>query len=116
MKAEKLLVMRARLLRSKMRQLGPLLKGTVQERQMRCGKAGCRCLRGYPHEYLVITWKEEGKSRMVYVDERRREDALTWSANYRKFKELLSQETETLIRLLKREKKAPAKKKGVRRG
>jgi len=115
MKAEMVLAKRARLLRSKMRQLGPLLKGTVQQREMLCGKAGCRCLRGHPHKYLVITWKEHGKSRMVYVDERRRQDALAWSANYRKFKELLRRETEVLIRLLKREKKL-AKNKGVRRG
>ena len=114
MSTRMVLMKRARRLRSQMRWLGPLLKGTVMERRMRCGKAGCRCTKGQPHVYLVITWKEEGRSRMVYVDERRREEALAWSANYRKFKELLGQHTEVLIRMLKREKKA--EKKGARRG
>jgi len=114
MNARMVLMKRARSLRSKMRSLGPLLKGTVLERGMRCGKAGCRCTKGHPHVYLVITWKEKGKSRMVYVDERRREDALAWSANYRKFKELLRQHTDVLVRMVKREKETA--KKGDRCG
>ena len=114
MNAKMVLMKRARLLRSKMRSLGPLLKGTVMQRQMRCGKQGCRCTKGHPHEYLVVTWKEKGKSRMVYVDERRREEALVWSANYRKFKDLLGQHTEVLMRVLKREKQTAGK--GARRG
>lgn len=105
-----MLMERARLLRAKMRQLGPLLKGTVLERQMHCGKEGCRCMRGHPHEYMVITWKESGKSRMVYVDESRRKDALAWNSNYRKFKDLLSKETQVLIRLLKRKKETTKKR------
>ena len=42
---------KSRRLRSEMRKLGPMIKGSVIFREMRCGKAICKCTRGEPHLY-----------------------------------------------------------------
>ncbi|MFH0795810.1 MAG: DUF6788 family protein [Candidatus Omnitrophota bacterium] len=92
---------KARNLRSQMRKLGPLLKGSLVFREMKCGKPNCTCTRGKPHSFLCITYKERGKTKTVYVDKARQEEALSWSANYKKFKFLLNQHTQILFSLLK---------------
>lgn len=92
---------KARNLRSQMRRLGPLLKGSLVFREMKCGKANCTCTRGKPHAFFCITYKERGKTKTVYVDKSRQEEALAWSANYKKYKMLLGQHTQVLFSLLK---------------
>ena len=100
---------KARNLRSEMRRLGPLLKGSVVLREMKCGKINCTCTRGKPHSFLCITYKERGKTKTVYVDKNRTEEALSWFANYKKFKSLLSQHAQVLFSLLKSQGKTAKK-------
>ena len=106
---EKLLA-RARRLRSEMRKLGPMLKGSVVFRNMKCGKPNCKCTRGHPHFFLCVTYKEEGKTQTVYVDKNRHGQALMWSRNYKKFKALLQEHSKINLVLLKSQGKD--KKKG----
>ena len=112
MKTRADLLKRARRLRSRMRALGPLLRGSVVLREMRCGKPTCRCTRGQPHTYLVVTLKEQGKSRTIYVDANRQDDARQWSANYKRFKVLLKEHSEALLELLKRQPPGKVTRKG----
>jgi len=43
-----------------------LIKGTLYKLRTRCGKAGCHCARSEEarHVSTVITWSEEGKTRL----------------------------------------------------
>jgi len=100
---------KARNLRSEMRRLGPLLKGSVVLREMKCGKPNCTCTRGKPHPFLCTTYKERGKTKTVYVDKTRQGEALSWSANYKKYKVLLNQHTQVLLSLLKSQGKTAKK-------
>ena len=109
---EKLLA-KSRRLRSEMRRLGPMIKGSVIFREMKCGKANCRCARGEAHLYLCITYQQEGKNKTVYVDKKnkkREAQALIWSRNYKKFKQLLQEHTQVNYELLKSTKKAKNKR------
>ena len=36
---------------------GPLLKGRLYQAQTRCGKPGCRCLRGELHTAMVLAYR-----------------------------------------------------------
>lgn len=92
---------KARSLRSKMRKLGSMMQGSVIYRRMKCGKPNCRCTRGEPHMYLVVTYKEKGKSKMVYVDKSLEAEALVLSANHKKYKQLLKELTEVNLEILK---------------
>ena len=103
------LLAKSRYLRSKMRQIGPMITGSVALRHKKCGKSNCRCRRGYLHFVCEVTYKEKGKTRTVYVDKERHPQALFWSRNYKLFKKLLKEQTEVNLALLKsdkREKKA----------
>jgi len=92
---------RARRLRSEMRKLGPMLKGSAVFRYMKCGKPNCKCTRGEPHFFLCVTYKEKGKTKTVYVDKNRHGEALIYSANYKKFKVFLQEHSQILLSLLK---------------
>ncbi len=96
---------KSRRLRSEMRKLGPMIKGSVIFREMRCGKPICKCTRGEPHLYLCVVYAEKGKSKTVYVDKKRQAEALIYSRNYKKFKALLQEHSQLNLTLLKSEKK-----------
>lgn len=42
----------------------PLVKGNVYEIARRCGTPNCSCTRGRLHRNMVLTWSEQGRSRM----------------------------------------------------
>jgi len=110
MTERKELLTKSRRLRSEMRRLGPMIKGSVIFREMKCGKPNCHCARGRPHFYLCITFKEVGKIKTVYVSREREAQALVWSGNYKKFKQLLKEHSKINHELLKSTKKANKKR------
>lgn len=95
---------RARRLRSQMRSLGSMIQGSVVYRQMSCGKPSCRCRRGFPHSYLCVTYKDQGKTKTVYVNKTREGEALLLSRNYKRHKELLRELTRVNLEILKSHK------------
>jgi len=104
------LLAKSRRLRSEMRKLGPMIKGSVIFRKMKCGKPNCHCARGRPHLYLCITYKQEGKTKTVYVNKEREAQALVWSGNYKKFKQFLIEHSQINHELLKSTKKIKKKR------
>lgn len=70
-----------------------LLKGSVYQLQTRCGKPSCHCATsdGRPHTTTVLSWSEQGKTRLRTVppEDRVRLRALT--ENYRRFRRARAQ-------------------------
>lgn len=97
----KLLRGRARGLRSRMRKIGSMMQGSVVYRQMTCGKPNCRCRRGFPHTYLCVTYKDQGKTKTIYVDKSREAEALLLARNYKQHKLLLRELTGVNLEILK---------------
>ena len=98
---KQLLRNKARKLRSQMRKTGSMMQGSVIYRRMKCGKPNCRCTRGYPHTFLVVTFKEEGKTKTVYVNKNRQAEALILSKNYKTYKQLLKELTKVNLEILR---------------
>lgn len=92
---------RARSLRSRMRKIGSMMQGSVVYRQMTCGKPNCRCRRGFPHIYLCVTYKDQGKTKTIYVNKTREGEALILARNYKQHKELLRELTRVNLEILK---------------
>lgn len=92
---------KARRLRSQMRKIASMMQGSVIYRQMKCGKPNCRCTRGFPHSFLVVTYKEEGKTKTVYVNKNRQAEALLLSRNYKQYKQLLKELTKVNLQILR---------------
>jgi len=45
----------------------PVIKGTVYELKRRCGKPGCKCVRGELHARMVVSASEGGKTRLQVI-------------------------------------------------
>lgn len=46
-----------------------LLQGTVTTFRRRCGKPGCRCVDGDPHESPALRFTEDGRTRTLTLTE-----------------------------------------------
>ena len=78
-------------LRRQMRQLGPLLKGTLIDRKIPCGKTNCWCKKGGGHPGLYLTYSLEGRTKTVYIPKKMAPRVRKWARNYARFKNLLKQ-------------------------
>lgn len=101
MTQKQILRAKARRLRSQMRKLGSMMQGSLIFRQMKCGKPNCRCTRGYPHSFLVVTYKEEGKTKTVYVNKNRQAEALLLSKNHKEYRKLIKELTKVNLQILR---------------
>ena len=83
-----------RSLRSRLTQLiqgAGLMRGTLTERAMTCGKKNCKCARGEKHEYLYVVVSEGGKLRQRSVPKSRQGDVERWIENYQKLQALIEE-------------------------
>ena len=65
---------------------GEMLRGSLLERFLPCGKKGCRCHRGELHGpayYLSVTYAP-GKTRQVYVPKHLKTTVEQWLQNYQR--------------------------------
>jgi hypothetical protein len=64
----------------------PLVKGNVYEIARRCGTPTCSCTRGRLHRNMVLTWSEQGRSRMRSIPRARVAELRKKSAEYLRFR------------------------------
>lgn len=64
----------------------PLVKGNVYEIARRCGTPNCSCMRGRLHRNMVLTWSEQGRSRMRSIPGPRVAELRKKSAEYLRFR------------------------------
>ena len=86
-----------RALRSRLAQVvhtAPLLRATLNEREVTCGKKGCRCAQGERHAALYAVSSQEGKTRQVFIGREREGTVRQWVANYHRVRELLEDLSE----------------------
>lgn len=83
-----------RSLRSRLTQLiqgGGIIRGTLSERAVTCGKMNCKCARGEKHCYLYVVASENGKLRQRSVPKKLHGDIRRWVDNYQKAQALLEE-------------------------
>lgn len=88
-------------IRRQMRQLGPLLKGTLTDREIPCGKPNCRCKKGQGHPGLYLTYSSQGKTKTVYIPKRMAPKVRKWAKNYAQFKHLLEGMFQIQLKIVK---------------
>ena len=92
-----------RALRSRLTQLvhqAPLLRGTLSNRQLTCGKPGCRCAQGHKHPALCLSSSREGRTRQVFIPAALEAEVHQWVDNYHRARDLLEQLSELALRTL----------------
>ena len=92
-----------RMLHSRLQRLvptGPVLAASLTRLNKRCGQPSCSCHKGGPlHQAHHLTFKEQGKTRTLYVPQDLVEEVRTWVQEYQRLKGLI-QEVSQLARAL----------------
>jgi len=80
---------RIKTLMRKMTKTAPFMEGTLAITERMCGGEGCVCRRGKKHKAMYLTWKEDQKTRSMYVPVGRQKEAQLMSQNYKQLKKLI---------------------------
>lgn len=65
----------------------PVLRGTVYELRRRCGKPSCACAAdGPPHCSWVLSWSEQGRTRLRVVPTGSLAEWRLWTGRYQKLR------------------------------
>ncbi len=76
-----------------------VLAGSLVEQYVSCGKSGCRCQRGQKHGPLFyLYWKEQGRSRSLYVPREKVVEIRRQIHNYRRVQKELAQRVRRQLR------------------
>ena len=64
----------------------PLVKGNVYEMARKCGKRSCPCTRGRLHRTWILSWSEQGKTRLLSIPAGRLAELQEKSVDYLRFR------------------------------
>jgi hypothetical protein len=81
-----------RALRSKLTQIVSsqgLIRGTLLDRQRRCGNPGCHCAKGPGHPAVYLILSDGKRQRQLYVPKDWHDRVRQWVDNHRKARELI---------------------------
>ncbi len=80
-----------------------MVRGSIFERRIKCGKASCRCAhgQGHPTTYLSVSFKE-GKTVQITVPKNLVPKVRGWVKNYSEFWSALEQISEINRQLLRK--------------
>jgi hypothetical protein len=78
----------------------PLVKGNVYQMARKCGKPNCICTRGQLHRSMVLSWSEEGKSRLFSIPPERVGELKEKSEEYLRVRRARARVTEICKEIL----------------
>ena len=84
-----------------LRTLGNLMRGTVVETAVQCGRPGCRCTQGEKHRKVHLFVNLQGRTRNCYLGETRAAVVAPWLAEYARAWDLINALTAVNFALLR---------------
>lgn len=94
------------------RKIKPFVQASLSITKKRCGNPSCRCAREGPiHESALLTWKEGGRTRTLYVPLELRQEAARWVEEGKLLKRLIAQMSKAQREFLIRKKSKRKKRK-----
>ena len=63
-----------------------ILRGSIVVVKRYCGKANCRCLKGFKHRSLYVSQSNKGESRLVYIPRHSEKEVRRLIHNYKALK------------------------------
>jgi len=64
----------------------PMVKGNVYELARKCGKPLCACTRGELHRSMVLSWSQQGKTRLLSIPQERLTELRRKSGEYQRLR------------------------------
>ena len=95
-----------------LKELGPILQGSIATIKSTCGKANCKCTRGEKHTSIVLSKKVDGKTKSLYIPNDMVAEAKKWVQENKKLRNLqreISDYSEQILRLYVKTKRAKQK-------
>ena len=95
-----------------LKELGPVLQGSIATIKSTCGKANCKCARGEKHTSIVLSKKVDGKTKSLYIPNDMVAEAKKWVQENKKLRNLqreISDYSEQILRLYVKTKRAKQK-------
>jgi hypothetical protein len=95
-----------------LKELGPVLQGSIATLKTTCGKSNCKCARGEKHTSTVLSKKVDGKTKSLYVPNDMVAEAKKWVQENKKLRKLqkeISAYNEQILRLYVKTKRAKQK-------
>jgi hypothetical protein len=90
---------------SRIRKLGPMVRGSLIHNRVRCGKPTCKCARGEVHSAYYLSRRIEGKTRMDHIAKDQVATVRRWKKDTERLEALLEKLTDALMDELKQEKR-----------
>jgi hypothetical protein len=95
-----------RRLLARIRRIQPFVQASLSVTKKRCGHPACRCVKEGPlHEAALLTWKEGGRTRTLYVPLEMRQEVARWVGEGKLLKRLVAQMSEAQREFLVSRKK-----------
>lgn len=97
---------------NRIRKIRPFIQGSLSITTKRCGNPSCRCAKEGPiHEAALLTWKEGGKTRTLYVPTELRQEVTKWVEEGKLLKRLGAEMSKAQRAFLQHKKKSKKSKK-----
>ncbi len=97
----------------RIRKIKPFIQASLTVTRKRCGNPGCRCAQEGPlHEVALLTWKEEKRTRTLYVPIELRQAVEKWVQEGKPLKRLVTEVSKAQREFLISKKKLRRSNKG----
>lgn len=90
----------------------PVLLASLVEIEKVCGKPKCRCTRGFKHRSCVLTFRDRGKTRSLYVPVDFRDEVRSWIEEHHKLQTLLREISELSLMLVRSHAQEQKRRRG----
>lgn len=83
--------------------VGPFVAATLVTSYRICGTKTCSCMKenGAKHKTLTFTWKENKKTKSVYIPKVLHDEAILWVDNHKKMKAILTKLSDLQLDLIR---------------
>jgi hypothetical protein len=102
-KRKKILLKKQKNLLKRLSEIGPFVSGSVTIVKRICGNKACQCRKNKQkkHPAMFLTWKENKKTKALYIPVAMYDDVKTWNNNYKKLKTIINKMSDIQKELLK---------------
>jgi hypothetical protein len=97
----------------RLRKIKPFIQASLSLTKKRCGNPRCRCAQEGPlHEVALLTWKEQKRTRTLYVPMELHQEVETWVQEGKLLKRLVAEVSQAQREFLTSKKKLRRSNKG----
>ncbi len=86
------------------RNIGPVVRGSVVNYKRTCGYKNCKCAKGEKHSAFYLSRSINGKTKLSHISKQHVEQVKSWKDNHTRLMTLIDELTNCLLEELKDKK------------